>query len=149
MFLYNEKRLAQERLKEFFSSWPLFSFFFGVVFRVVFLFVLGSFWGAMLGHFWRQNRIKMRTFFGSFFVLFFCSFLVGFGCHCGTFLEAKSGQNALCLGFLFRVVFGSLFWSFWGAFLELFLVPKSCQHATMRFSDFHCFSLCFSMFFVS
>ena len=33
--------------------------FFGFFFGVVFLFVLGSFWGAILGGFWRQNWVNM------------------------------------------------------------------------------------------
>ena len=40
--------------------WPLFSMFFWLLFRVDFLFVLGSFWGAILGRFWSPNRINMR-----------------------------------------------------------------------------------------
>ena len=40
--------------------WPLFSMFFSLLFRIDFLFVFGSLWSAILGHFWSPNRINMR-----------------------------------------------------------------------------------------
>ena len=58
----NEKRLqtplSVHSLVRFFRHVGLF---FRSFFRVVFLFVLVSFWGAILGRFWRQNRVKNRT----------------------------------------------------------------------------------------
>ena len=44
--------------------------FCSLLFRVDFLFVLGSFWGAILGRFWSQNRIKMRICDFVFFIDF-------------------------------------------------------------------------------
>ena len=40
--------------------WPLFSMFFSLLFRVDFLFVFGSFGGAILGCFWSPSRTNMR-----------------------------------------------------------------------------------------
>ena len=63
-FLYNEKRLntplSVHSWVRFFSSMlALFSIFFVVLFLVRFLFVLGSFWGAILGRFGGPNRVKI------------------------------------------------------------------------------------------
>ena len=42
------------------ACWLLFSLFFSFFFRDLFWFVFGSFWGAILGRFWRPNWVKFR-----------------------------------------------------------------------------------------
>ena len=79
----------------------------------------------------------LSSLFGLFFVFFSCCFFVRFwvvlGGHFGSFLEAKSRQNACCFLFFFRVVFLFVFGSFRGAFWELF----GCQNRDkMRLCDF-------------
>ena len=58
--------------------------FFSLLFRVDFLFVLGSFWGAILGRFWSPNRINMRLcdflIFIDFPLVFQCFLRFG-GCY--------------------------------------------------------------------
>ena len=109
-----ESAAFRSQLSQFFFL--LFLFFF----RVAFLFVLGSFWGAFWGRFGSQKLIKMRTcdflkfigfpwgfqyflvfwrvlissyfssFFDPFFAPIFIQFLVRLGVILGGFWEPKS-----------------------------------------------------------
>ena len=109
----------------------LFSNFFLLSFRVDFLIVFWSFWGANMGRFWSQKSIKMRLmsfwfllilywFFHYFCVLgglmlvlyrfflriVFCiDFLVDLGIDFGALLGAFGGSKSIIFGINFGMIF--------------------------------------------
>ena len=94
--------------------------FFGFFFRVIFLIVFESFWGAILGRFGSQNRLKMRLMLGvcvcvrvrvfwSFFQFFFrFVFCIDFGVILELCWEAFGGfwrSKSVILGIDFFMFF--------------------------------------------
>ena len=92
----------------FWSCSVFFSFFLLLFFRVVFLFVFGSFWGAMLEPFWSPNRVNMQ--------LMLEQRVCAFACVLVLFWRVDSLRFLHQFLLVFLIDFGIVWGGFGGAF---------------------------------